>query len=129
MRFHDHLGHLVPPSEVTEADLEHALVEAMDRSRFAAGLGIPSVPTRYVVRLHPADRAWLEPSTEDILARALARHAEDAGYLIVGDLEIELEAHFGTALRRPTVWAGFAETDLLVLASPRAAADVFAAAH
>jgi len=129
MRSDDHLGHLVPPGEMTTADLERALVEAMDRSRFAAGLGIPSIPTRYVVRLHPADRAWLDPSTEDALARALGRHAEAAGHLIVGDLEVEIEAHFGTALRRPSVWAGFAETDLLVLASPRAAADVFAATH
>lgn len=101
----------------------------MDQHRFVAGLGVPSVPTRYVVRLNPADRAWLEPDTEDRLARALARHAEASGLLIIGDLEVEFEADPAAAAGRPSFWAGFVEDDLLVLADPSAAIQVFTNAN
>jgi hypothetical protein len=102
------------------------LIEAMDEHRWSAGHGVPSAPTRFVVRMNPADRAWLDPGTEDRLARALERHAESTGLLLVGPISVDLECDLATALGRPRYCAGFAEHDLLVLAHPAAALDVFA---
>lgn len=126
MRLDDPLGHLVPPGSLRPSDLLADLVEVMERHRFLAGIGVPSVPTRYAVRMNPADRAWLDPTTEDELARALTAHAERMGALVVGAIEVELRSDPGAALGRPSYWAGFAEDDLLVLADPSAATDVFA---
>lgn len=122
----DLLGHLVPQGELSVGDVETGLVEAMLGRRFLAGLGVPSVPTRYVVHMDPSDRVWMPPGAEDRMARALVRAAETAGYLIVGLPLVEFVADPRLSPGRPTYWAGFAEEDLLVLADPRAAAQVFA---
>ena len=97
----------------------------MERKRFTAGLGVPSVPTRYVVAMNPSDRAWLGPGTEDRLARALERRAEEAGSLMLGSIEVEFDCDADLAPGRPRVWCGFAGEDLMVLAGPEAALDVF----
>jgi hypothetical protein len=122
----DHLGHLVPPGRLTFGDLRDRLFETMYARRFLAGHGIPSVPTRYVVAMNTADRAWLDPTTEDRLSRALTEHAESAGWLLVGPLEVEIECDMTVEQGRPRTWAGFRDDDLLVLAGPKAALDVFA---
>ena len=119
------MGHLVPPGTLSPVKLEGMLIEAMDDRRFMAGLGVPSVPTRYVVSMNPADRAWFDPRAEERLSAALAEHAENAGYLILGDIVVQLRADRRLALGRPYVWIGFAEGDLLVLANPSAATSVF----
>lgn len=121
----DHLGFLVPPSMLTEGAVASSLFSMMDQKRFRAGLGIPSIPTRYVVTMNPADRAWLNPFAEDRIAAALTRHAESCGLLIVGDVVVEFECDDAVAQGMPRYWAGFAEDDLLVLADPTAAAEVF----
>lgn len=126
IRLDDPLGHLVPPGTLGLSDIESGLIAAMDQHCYTAGIGLPSVPTRYVVRMNPADRAWLDPTTEDVLARALTRHAEAAGVLLLGDLEIEFRADPQAQLGRPSFWAGYTEGDLLVLADPNAALRVFA---
>lgn len=126
MRLDDPLGHLIPPGSLTPEQIERALIEAMDSRRFAAGLGVPSVPTRYVVTMNPSDRAHLDPTTEDDMAAALARHADGTGSLILGEIVVEFRADPDMALGRPRVWVGFADVDLLVLHSPDAAAQVFA---
>ena len=128
IRLDDPLGHLVPPGLLRADAIEAGLITAMEQNRFASGLGIPSVPTRYVVRMNPSDRAWLEPDTEDVLARAIARYAERAGYLIIGELAVEFAVEPDAALGRPSFWAGFAEDDLLVLAAPSAALQIIARA-
>lgn len=122
----DLLGYLIPPGSVRASDIERGLLGAMEQRRFVAGLGVPSVPTRYVVGLHPADRAWLDPCLEEDLAGRLARRAEQAGYLILGDIEVELEPDGDVAMGRPRYWAGFSGGDLMVLAGPEAALEVFA---
>ncbi|MFA5890074.1 MAG: FhaA domain-containing protein [Actinomycetota bacterium] len=108
-------------------DVEEALVEVMLGRRFLAGLGVPSVPTRYVVHMEPSDRVWMPAGAEDRMARALVRAAETAGFLIVGLPVVEFIADPRIASGHPTYWAGFAEEDLLVLADPHAAVEVFAA--
>jgi hypothetical protein len=122
------LGHLIPPGALSPGRLERELVETMDRHRFLGGFGVPSAPTRYVVRMNPADRVQFSPYTEDRLARALARHAETAGVLLLGPLEVELVADADLARGTCAAWAGFGDRDLLVLAAPKAALDVFARA-
>lgn len=126
LRLDDPLGHLVPPGSLHPAQIERELAEAMEQRRFLAGHGVASVPTRYVVSMHPSDRAWLSPFTEDRAARALARHADRAGHLIVGEISVEFESDPDARPGKPSYWVGFSEGDLLVLASPRAAATVFA---
>ncbi|MFN2613694.1 MAG: FhaA domain-containing protein [Actinomycetota bacterium] len=120
------LGALVPPGRVAPGQILSGLVEVMESRRYFAGHGVPSVPTRYVVGLHPADRAAFTPLIEERLARALTNYAERSGFLIVGDLTVELEPDHDTVHGRPVFWAGFSDDDLLVLSSPRAAASVFA---
>lgn len=124
IRLDDPLGHLIPPGALAYPALERGLIESMERRKYLAGHGVPSVPTRYVVRMSPADRAWLDPTTEDLLARALTRYAERADYLIVGSIEVELEVEPSAMSGRPTFWVGFVDEDLLVLGA-RAALDVF----
>jgi len=121
----DTLGYLIPPGQLRPSGIEQLLATAMERKRFTAGLGVPSVPTRYVVAMNPSDRAWLGPGIEDQLARALERHAEETGLLIIGPLEVEFDCDADLAPGRPRVWCGFAGEDLLVLAGPEAALDVF----
>lgn len=128
MQLDDPLGHLVPPGLLTSEAIERLLIRAMDQRRFSGGHGVPSVPTRYVMTMHPADRAWLDPRTEDRMARVLARRAEQTGQLIIGRIQVEFRAEDGLALGKPRTWVGFAEDDLLVLASPAAVLDVFAGA-
>lgn len=127
IRLDDHLGHLIPPGRLARATIESGLISAMEQHRFLAGHGIPSTPTSYVVTMHPADRAWLSPDTEDEVTRALTRHAERARLLIVGEIAVRFEADATIAQGKPAFWAGFAEHDLLVLAGPKAALDVFTA--
>jgi hypothetical protein len=129
MALDDPLGHLIPPGSLTPEQIERLLIEAMDSRRFAAGLGVPSVPTRYVVTMNPSDRAHLDPTTEDQIAGALARHADAAGSLILGELVVEFRSDADMAMGRPRVWVGFSDVDLLVLHSPDAAAQVFADEH
>lgn len=123
----DHLGHLVPPGRLRRPHLEQGLLAALEHGRFTAGIGVPSAPTRYVVSMHPADRAWLDPELQDILARVLERHAERVGLLVVGGVQVEFETRPELEQGRPQFWAGFVEDDLLVLADANAAAEVFAA--
>lgn len=123
----EHLGHLIPPGSLSPGVIERELIAAMDARRFMAGLGVPSVPTRYVVSMNPADRAWLDPTTEDALERSLAAHAERAGYLILGRIELTFRGDKRIPMGKPSVWIGFAEGDLLVLSNADAAADVFSA--
>ena len=120
------LGSLIPPGRVGPSLLLSHLVSVMEGKTYLAGHGVPSVPTRYVVGLHPADRAAIPPVAEERLARALTDYAERSGFFIVGDLTVELEPDPETAQGRPVVWAGFTDDDLLVLSSPRAATTVFA---
>ena len=127
MKRDDHLGHLVPRGLLTLSGLGRDLVETMTRRRYLAGHGIPSVPTRYVVSMHTGDRAWFAPDAEDVLARMLTAHAEAAGYLLVGELAVEFECDDSVEQGAPGYWAGFCDDDLLVLAGPKAALDVFAA--
>lgn len=122
----DHLGHLIARGTLSRDDLTRGLIETMTQRRYLAGHGIPSVPTRYVVSMHTGDRAWFAPDTEDLLVRTLTAHAERAGYLLIGGLEVELECDDALEQGAPTYWAGFRDTDLLVLAGPKAALDVFA---
>ncbi|MDX1448422.1 MAG: FhaA domain-containing protein, partial [Acidimicrobiia bacterium] len=89
MRLDDPLGHLIPPGTLTEAEISRGLIDAMDRKRFSAGLGVPSVPTRFVVTMHPSDRAYLDPRAEDRMADALARHADRSGWLVLGSIDVE----------------------------------------
>lgn len=121
----DALGSLIPTGRVTERRLATAVRTAMDGARYLAGHPVPSVPTRYVCAMNAADRAALDPFTEDRLAAMLARHADTSGYLILGDTEVELRAEDlpPGAVR---TWVGFRDDDLLVLSSPGAAAAVFA---
>lgn len=125
---HDALGHLVPPGALTFDALITGVIDSMEQRRYSSGHGIPSVPTRYVVTMNPADRAWFDPSTEDRVASALHRAAERAGFLVIGGIEVAFETDAATAPGRPLFWAGFAEDDLLVLAGPSAVVDVFARA-
>lgn len=120
------LGHLVPPGKLDARAIRTALFAALDRQRFLAGIGIPSAPTRFVVAMHPSDRVWLPPATEDDCARVLAARAEASRMLMVGPIEVRFEVDPARPLGDPAVWVGFAETDLLVLADPSAAAEVFA---
>ena len=126
MRLDDPLGHLIPPGTLTEAEISRGLIDAMDRKRFSAGLGVPSVPTRFVVTMHPSDRAYLDPRAEDRMADALARHADRSGWLVLGSIDVEFRIDRDLQVGRPRFWVGFAETDLLVLADADAAAAVFA---
>lgn len=122
----DRLGHLIPGSALTLDRLERTLVQASAQHRYLAGHGVPSIPTRYVVRMSPADRAWLGPNSEDLLARAVESHADRSGALVVGTVDVAFKSDPMIHPGRPQVWAGFAEDDLLVLSSPRAAVEIFA---
>lgn len=122
----DHLGYCIPPGSLTLDRIERALIVSLDRQRFSAGHGVPSMPTRYIVRMNPADRAWLPPASEELLARALESYADRTGSLVVGSVRIGFRPDPLVHPGRPQVWAGFTEDDLLVLSSPRAAAEIFA---
>lgn len=93
--------------------------------RTAAGQ-VPSIPTRYVVAMHPADLAWLDPTLPDVLAREMQRHPERTGAPEIGELSVEFEADKRLEQGRPRFWAGFAGDDLLVLANVDVAAAVSA---
>jgi len=121
----DGLGHLIPPGQLQPSSIEQLAAEAMSARRFSAGIGVPSVPTRYVVAMHPADRAWLSPWTEDQIARALERRADEAGMLLLGRVEVEFRIDDTQPIGQARVWCGFAGEDLLVLASPEASLQVF----
>ncbi|HEX9775827.1 MAG TPA: FhaA domain-containing protein [Actinomycetota bacterium] len=121
----DHLGHLIPRGSVGERAIRRALIEVMDRERYRSGNGVPAIPTRYVVRMHPADRAWFDPATESRLALELTTRAQDVGLLQIGEVTVELRADPRLVPGCPTYWCGFGEGDLLVLADPSAALDVF----
>lgn len=125
MQRDDPLGHLIPPGTLREDQIERALLEAMEAKRFSAGLGVPSVPTRYVMTMHPSDRAYLDPRTEDRMAAALERRAGEAGWLLLGPVEVGFRIDAALAVGRPRTWVGFTDTDLLVLADAEAAAQVF----
>lgn len=115
MRIDDPLGHLVPPGALEPDRMERDLGDLLDRRLFAGGFGVPSVPTRFVVRMNPADRAWLAAGLEDRLARALERRAERAGALVVGEIDVAFESEPDAMRGRPSYWAGYAERDLIVL--------------
>lgn len=121
----DALGHLIPPGRLRPSSIEQLAAEAMSARRFSAGIGVPSVPTRYVIAMHPADRAWLSPWTEDEIARTLEHRAEEAGMLLLGPVEVEFRIDATLPIGEPRVWCGFAGEDLLVLAGPEAALQVF----
>lgn len=124
----DRLGHLIPPGTLALERLENLLIQAAASDRFLAGHGIPSIPTRFVIRMAPSDRAWLGPHAQDLLARAIESHADRSGALILGAVEVGFRSDPMIHPGHPQVWAGFAEDDLLVLSSPRAAAEIFATA-
>jgi hypothetical protein len=124
----DRLGHLIPASTLTLERLEGALIQAAANHRFLAGHGIPSIPTRFVIRMAPADRAWLGPHSEDLLARAVESHADRTGSLVVGSVDVAFRPDPMIHPGHPQIWAGFTEDDLLVLSSPRAAVEIFASA-
>lgn len=121
----DPLGWVIPPGSVHEVELAANLCRAMEQARWRAGTGVPTVPTRYVITMHPADRAWINAFAPERLSGALTRHAEDAGLLLVGDIDVELRAEPGTPAGHPRYWAGFSDSDLLILADPSAAIDAF----
>ena len=121
----DHLGFLVPPGLVTEGFLFDGLRDAMTHYRFPSSGGGTSVPTRYVVTLHPADRGWLNPYAEDRLAGALRRHADRSGLHVDDEVVVELECDDSLAPGRPRYWAGFGGDDLLVMRTPGARVETF----
>lgn len=124
-RHEDPLGYLIPPGRLFPSGIEQLLATTMEGKRFTAGLGVPSVPTRYVMSMNPSDRAWLAPGTEDAIARALERRADAAGLLLLGPIEVEFDCDADLAPGRPRVWCGFAGEDLMVLAGPEAALEVW----
>lgn len=124
----DRLGHLIPRGALSLERIERALIDAAEHHRYLAGHGVPSIPTRYVVRMSPADRAWLGPDSEDLLARAVESHADRSGSVVMGTVQVSFRPDPIVHPGRPQVWAGFTESDLLVLSSPRAAVEVFARA-
>ena len=127
LRLDDRLGHLVPPGQLVPADLESALVAAIDSHRYASGLGVPSVPTRFTLRLHPADRAWLPPDAARTAAEAATAHADRIGLLLLDGITVRFETDLACDMGTVSVHAGYSERDLVVLNDPAAAATAFAA--
>ncbi len=115
----DHLGHLVPPGRVRRPHLEHGLTTAMRRLRTNR-----TVPTRYVVSMHPSDLAWLDPYLPELLARSLARTLAKPR-----EITVEFEPDADLEPGRPRFWAGFAGDDLLVLSNADVKADVTPRVH
>ena len=105
MHTSDHLGHLIPAGRLRRPHLEQGLRSAMNKRRAA------ETPSRFVVAMHPADLAWLDPTLPDLLARSLQAAAGAPRSLVV-----EFEAKASLSQGCPQFWAGFAGDDLLVLA-------------
>ena len=124
----DHLGHLVPYGQLEPSRIERELSALLDRRLYSAGLGVPSVPTRFIVRMAPADRAWMPAGIEDEIGRRLTARTERAGSLFVGEIRVDFEVEPDAMAGRPAYWAGYTEGDLVVLVDLATAADVFARA-
>jgi hypothetical protein len=102
MGIDDRLGHLVPPGRLRRPALEAGLAASIEQM----GRGRRTSPTRYVVAMHPADLAWLDPTLPDLLERSLSQRAP-----------ITIEFRSDPALEQgcPQFWAGIAGQDLLLL--------------
>ena len=125
LRPDDPLGHLVPPGQLLPADVTRAVVEAIDSHRFASGIGVPSVPSRFIVWMHPADRAWLPAGFQRSLAAEATSHADRAGLLVLDGLHVDFETDLGCEMGSPSVHAAYGERDLAVIRDPAAALSVF----
>jgi len=125
MRPDDPLGHLVPPGQLLPADVTRAVVDAIDAHRFTSGIGVPSVPTRFVIRMHPADRAWLPAGFQRTVATEATAHADRTGLLILDGLRVTFETDAGCDMGSVSVHAAYGEPDLIVLRDPTAALSAF----
>lgn len=125
LRPDDPLGHLVPPGQLLPTDVARAVLDAIDAHRFRSGIGVPSVPSRFVVRMHPADRAWLPAGFETTLGEQATAHADRAGLLVLDGLQVSFETDLACDPGSIAVRAGYGEGDLVVLRDPTAALSVF----
>lgn len=125
LRPDDPLGHLVPPGQLLPADLTRALIDTIDAHRYRSGIGVPSVPTRFVVRMHPADRAWLPAGFQRILATEATTHADQVGLLILDGIRVTFETDPSCEMGSLSIHAAYGETELIVLRDPAAALTVF----
>lgn len=125
LRPDDALGHLVPPGQLLPADVTRAVIASIDAHRFSSGIGVPSVPSRLTVRMHPADRAWLPAGFQQHLAAEATAHADRSGLLILDGLRVDFETDFSCEMGAPSVRAAYGERDLAVIRDPAAALSVF----
>lgn len=125
LRPDDPLGHLVPPGQLLPAQVIDAVTAAIDAHRFRAGIGVPSVPSRLVVRMHPADRAWLPAGFQTALAERATAHADRVGMLVLDGLQVGIQTDAACEPGTLSVHAAYGERDLVVLRDPAAALSVF----
>jgi hypothetical protein len=100
-------------------------VAAIDVHRFRTGLGVPSVPSRLIVRMHPADRAWLPAGFERIAAQHATEHADRTGLLILDGLQVAFETDVACDMGALSVHPAYVEDDLVLIRDPAAALSVF----
>lgn len=124
----DQLGHLVPPGQLLPSDVLAAVTAAIEPHRYRSGLGVPSTPSRFVVRMHPADRAWLPAGFEAQVREAATAHADRAGLLVLDGIDVRFETDSACEMGTVAIRAGYAERDLLVLRDPAAALTAFESA-
>lgn len=105
LRLNDPLGHMVPPGQILPSDLTRALVRSLDDSVAATRSGRPAA-SRFLVRMHPADRAWLPAGFERDLARILTEHADTSDLAILDGIEVRFEPDPACDLGHPSVFAG-----------------------
>lgn len=127
LRIDDPIGHLVPPGQLLPQDVIDAVLVCFDGNRYGTGIGVPSVPTRFTVRLHPADRAWLPAGFQRRVAAAATERADDLGLLVLDGIRVEFETDLSCDMGTVAVTPGYTERDLVVLRNPAAAASAFSA--
>lgn len=125
LRPDDPLGHLVPPGQLLPSDVTAAVDAAIDAQRYTSGIGVPSVPSRLSIRMHPADRAWLPAGFESTVAAHATARADGAGMLVLDGISVSFETDLACDPGTVAVTAGYGEGDLIVLRDPVAALTVF----
>lgn len=127
LRLDDPLGHLVPPGQLIPSDITAAIRKCIDAHRYGTGLGVPSIPSRFVVRMHPADRAFLPPGFQREAAATATSHADSLGLLMLDGIRVSFQTDLECEMGTLAVSAGYSEQDLVVLRDPSAAATTFKA--